>query len=690
MSAMGKIRIWGALALLFAFTAALFAWNRSHLQTGDHGVRRRLKLYWFIPDGFRADPVTMKVFDWAKAGDLPNIRRMMERGSYGYSIPVFPGHTPTNMATLMTGSTPKVHGVSDGSMRADGYPVRMVARNGFSSIAKRVPPLWYTLEERGLMVTLLSVPGSTPPELRAGTTIRGRWGGWGVDFPAVNFHTNTDKALMRAQGLEHRAFSFGPELTKFTGASEPKNWKLALPRTFSKGREAALANWGETVYAYLYDSTDDGKENYDRALFSLDKKTILADLAVGEWSGWKPIELRWQTKNDYNIHTPKSMGWERQLSEIPVQTDVNIRLIKLGAKDFFRVRFFYNNLNEYLVQPADLAPQILDSVGPMVDFVDNYPPQLIHYPEDKGAFLEEADMSLSWHRRMTRYLLDQGEADVVIHNIYTPNQMHTSRWWLSFLDPKSHRYNEVSEDERAHLWQEVKEMYQRVDEIVGEVLRHADADTYVVLSSDHGAVPLYKEVRLNNFFAKKGWLKFRVDPQTGESQIDWKQTRVVYLQMHNIFVNPNGLDAPFRRPKGEAYEKLRTEVMQALNELSDEGVKPLERALKWEDAGELGLPPDRVGDIVLANRGGYNWSEETSEDLKLFLTSLKGGYKQGVLADNEQGMWTPFVVMGPGVKHNHQITHPVRHVDQYPTIMKLLGQEIPAFVEGKPLAEIIR
>src|SRR5687768_12952174 len=64
------------------------------------------KLYWFVPDGLRADPDVFKIFQWAREGKLPNVRRMMEEGSYGYSIPVFPSHTPVNFASLFTGVAP--------------------------------------------------------------------------------------------------------------------------------------------------------------------------------------------------------------------------------------------------------------------------------------------------------------------------------------------------------------------------------------------------------------------------------------------------------------------------------------------------------------------------------------------------------------------------------------------------------
>ncbi len=41
------------------------------------------RLYWFVPDGLRADPQVFDVFGWAREGKLPNIKKMMERGSWG-------------------------------------------------------------------------------------------------------------------------------------------------------------------------------------------------------------------------------------------------------------------------------------------------------------------------------------------------------------------------------------------------------------------------------------------------------------------------------------------------------------------------------------------------------------------------------------------------------------------------------
>jgi len=649
-----------------------------------------VRLYWFVPDGFRAEPVTFKIYQWAQEGKLPNIKRMMDEGSYGYSIPVFPGHTPTNFATLMTGTTPDVHGIADGPMRIEGYPLQMVSKGGFTSQAKKVPPIWYTLEEKKFLVSLLSIPGSTPPELNEGITIKGRWGGWGIEFPAINFHSEGDAKLQVETGLNRRVFNFGSELTKFLKAENPHGWSLKV-KSYSPEREINLTNWKEPVYGLIYDSKDDGIENYDRIVFSKDKQSKLSDLAEGDWGEWMPVSLNWELKNDYNIYTPKKMEWERDASSVNVDTEMKIKVIKLGKKDYFRVRFLYNQLNEFLVKPNYLYQGIREANGPSVDFVDNYPPQLIYLNEDKKTFIEEANFSLDWHNKMAAYMIKNFSSDVIIQSIYTPNQMLTSRWWMPYLDPKSPKYKQISEEERNVLWNDVLKMYQGIDHILGTVLDNCDENTYVVLSSDHGAIPLYKEVRLNNLFAKKGWLNYKLNKRTGEYEIDWARTKVVFLQMDNIYIHPDGLEKVYHHASGPEYEALRQQVIDELEKLKDDnGIKPLAQVLKREQASVLFLPPDRTGDLIIANSAHYNWVEDITDDQLIFKDSLKGGYKQGVIPSSEEGMWTPFMIKGPGVKKNFALEKPINHVDQYSTILHLLQTQLPVHNKGRVLGEILK
>jgi predicted AlkP superfamily phosphohydrolase/phosphomutase len=636
-------------------------------ENASNTAKNAVKLYWFIPDGMRADPELFSIYEWAEQGDLPNIKRLMDEGSYGYSIPVFPSHTPVNFATLLTGSTPKVHGVADGPMHLEGRPLDKVAIGGFSSAAKKVDPIWTTMEQQGKDVFLLSMPGSTPPELEQGTTIRGRWGGWGADFAALNFESSS--SAKPPPGISAKLFFFGPELTKFVPQRAASDW-TGMPFSFSTPLESNLDAWGRTIHVFIYDDTNDSMVNYNKLLFSYDKKSIIADLLQGEWSEWADIGLLWQEKE--------------------VQSHAIFHPIIIREDGFFRARIVFDGLNEHITSPKEASSMLEQGVGPMIDFVDNFPPQLIYYDEDRKTFLEEMKQSFSWHTSAIPFIMKTYEPDVVLHDIYNPNQMLTSRWWMGSIDPSSDRFVHASLDERKQSFAEVKQMYRDLDAMIGEILESTDENTLIVISSDHGAIPINKVVRLNSLFAKEGLLFFSIDERTGVPLIDWNRSKAVYLQMDNIYISPNGLGGEYRRSSGEEYEQLRERVRQILFNLEDEnGVKPLASITNWEDVENfLDLPKDRVGDFIIANEAGYGWSEEMTKDLEVFSVPLISGYKQAVSPDIP-GMWTPFIIAGPGVKKGHPLAHPIDHINQYPTIMRLMGMDSPDFVEGKALEEVM-
>ena len=299
----------------------------------------------------------------------------------------FPSHTPANFATLFTGAYPEVHGINDGPMRAEGVPLSQIAVPGFSSTSKKVEPMWVTLEKMGRgRVVLLSIPGSTPPELKNGITIRGRWGRWGADFHAVNFQDDAEPSFRQIDRAAARLFFVGSPLTQRVQKQAASGWNSVT--SHSPLLEGTLTAWGATLHAAICDSTDNNRVDYDTIVFSHDKQRVLCALGAGARSEWLPITLKWQIP-------------AQNLSR-DVETTVQIKVIALDPTGMFRIRFFYDNLNKHLTEPEHVARELIAGAGPMVDFVDNYPAQLVFYPEDKAAFLEEAGLSLDWHRRAAR------------------------------------------------------------------------------------------------------------------------------------------------------------------------------------------------------------------------------------------------------------------------------------------------
>lgn len=602
------------------------------------------RLYWFVPDGLRADEKVIDVFRWAREGKLPNIRRMIEQGAWGYSIPAFPSHTPSNFATLMTGAYPETHGVADGPMRVEGFPLLKPSVNGFSSTAKKIPPVWLTMEEAGLKVALLSIPGSTPPELDAGATVRGRWGGWGADFHAVNFET-TRPAERAARGLGVRLFYHGPELTRYVPA----------------GRELSLPAYGATVYATVTDKT---------VALSLDKKKVFARLSKSnEWSDWTPVTLAWSGR--------------------PLETRMKVCLIKRSPDGFVKLRLLFDVMNRTIVSPAEIAGTLEKAVGPMVDFPDNWPAQLNRLPEEREVLLSEARLALDWHKRAAAHLLSAEKPDVLIQDTYVPNQMLESRWWLRHIDPDSPDYAATPVAEREKRLAEMLEIYQGIDAVLGAAMAAAGPDAIFVLSSDHGILSIRKEVALNNLLAREGLLVFDIDALTGEPVVDWGKSKAAFLKMIGVYVNPEGLAGPWKRGSGPAYESLRARVADLLSGLKDGGTPVVAKIVPAEKADELRLPKDRVPDLVLAMSPGYALIEDMDKGGEVLREPLQSGYKQAVEAAGVPGLWTPFIVMGPGVKKGFRLPAPVHNADQAPTLLTLLGVPVPAHTQGRVVAELM-
>ncbi len=654
----------------FCFVALLLAVvNLFGQQPAQSAGTQPTKLYWFIPDGVRAEPDLFKIYEWEQKGYLPNLKYMLDHGTHGYSVPVFPTHTPVNFAALLTGSTPKVNGVADGPMHTEGFPLSKVSVGGFRSSARKVPAIWSMMEKAGKKTVVLSVPGSTPPEITKGTVLRGRWGGWGAETYALIFEKQTDNKRQFQQGRGVRLFFNGPKLVQYLCTGEPKDWSVNV-KTYSPATEITMNAYGLTLYGYIYDNTDDKKVNYNHILFSFDKKSVLADLKQGEWGKWAPCTVSFENH--------------------PIESNLMPCVVKLDNNGYFRIRMLYNNLNSSLTMPEEAAKEFTDGVGPLVDYPDNYPPQLIFFNEDKPVFQREMKMSFDWHKKAIGFMMNKYHPDVVIHDIYSPNQMLTSRWWLGYVDPASTRYNTVDVKERDKLWGEVKAMYLQIDSMLGQIIANADSNTLIVFSSDHGAVPLNTSIMVNNLLAKNGYLKFHLDSITGEPVIDYAQSKAIYLKMDAIYLNPAGLDGNWKRASGPEYEKLRDDIAKLLRELkTDKGEFPITSVTKWEDAEQfLDLPKDRVGDLIISNKPGFGFYEEFTPQMEIFTTPLITGYKQAILGDTIKGMWTPFVIMGKGVKQGVTLDANIKHIDQLPTILKLMGMEIPAYVEGKPIAKV--
>jgi predicted AlkP superfamily phosphohydrolase/phosphomutase len=117
------------------------------------------------------DAATLDVIEpLAAAGDLPNLARLFESGSFGRLRSTTHPLTPQAWATMVTGVNAARHGLWDFSQRDEGgYGLTLV--NGSF---RRAPALWDHLVAAGLRVGLVNVPFTWPaPDVDDGFVIAG-------------------------------------------------------------------------------------------------------------------------------------------------------------------------------------------------------------------------------------------------------------------------------------------------------------------------------------------------------------------------------------------------------------------------------------------------------------------------------------------------------------------------------------
>ncbi|MGC9104908.1 MAG: alkaline phosphatase family protein [Thermoprotei archaeon] len=92
---------------------------------------------------------------------LPNISSLINTGVYGRLESVFPALTPVAIASLITGTTPKTHGIVSPKIFVKGRKLSDPI-SAFSSEGLLVDPIWYHLGRRGKRVIVASSPQALP------------------------------------------------------------------------------------------------------------------------------------------------------------------------------------------------------------------------------------------------------------------------------------------------------------------------------------------------------------------------------------------------------------------------------------------------------------------------------------------------------------------------------------------------
>ena len=233
---------------------------------------------------------------------------------------------------------------------------------------------------------------------------------------------------------------------------------------------------------------------------------------------------------------------------------------------------------ERSVQPASLLPFLTDR-----DYLIDV--DLRHGHTDLEAFWVQL---VAHHEARTRVfcdLLDREPCDLFYCAFTGTDRLHHFLW----------EQMERGEEPWAARFHEY---YDRIDASVGELVSRLDQDCRLILLSDHGFCRLDREVYVNRWLERDGWLALE-EPAKSIASVVPGRTRAYCMDPGRLYVNLAGREPDGAVAPGD-YDRVRDELRAWARGLPFvAGVVPREEAFHGPHA-------DAGPDLVLVSKNGWD------------------------------------------------------------------------------------
>ncbi len=321
--------------------------------------------------------------------------------------------------------------------------------------------------------------------------------------------------------------------------------------------------------------------------------------------------------------------------------------------------------------PKDLKKEIADQVGEYMVDVKGF------RTDDKQWLLDQIYEMTDRRFAVVKMLLQSKPWDLLWMVEMGHDRIHHGFW--QYMDPAHHRYVPGNEFENA-----IRDYYIHAEKLIGDVLDLIDLDTTAMwMVSDHGAKCMTGGFCFNQWLMQEGYLvlkqpvseftKFSLD------SVDWPKTRVWGEGGYygRCFINVKG-----REPQGvidpTEYERFRDELVEKLKALVDhQGAHMGTMAYKPQD---IYRKVNRVAPDLLVIFGDLRWRSVGSV-----------GHTDIYTFDNDTGpddanhaQEGMYIYTHPSLPAQGRTSGPTLY-DVAPTILKMLGENIPADMIGRSL-----
>lgn len=627
---------------------------------------------------------------FAEEGNLPNIKRIMDRGVFSRLETIFPPLTAAAWTAIVSGAGSGTNGVPSLMVKHQGEELDHW-HTSFDRREVLCETLWDVAKRLGKKTALINWPVTFP--LGAITEEDGVQLAGALNPPFRYFYMPLwDVASSSLFSTRRHRCNQIPGRAVIVNPIEAKGWsnlpvsylpplefEVMVPPTYVDGHK---------MQVLIYASTSEG---YDRVIVgdSKDCAEKLTDIKVGDYGPWiiKNFNAR-----DYN----RDGRFRFQLLEL--STD---------AKEIKLYQSSINVAKAYSVPPT-LSDEAEEVAGPFMEVDD--PWAFMDGWMDAETYLEQLGLHADWWGNATKYVIENKEWDLAFTWVGTID--HIEHVLYSGIEPRSQIYDPEKADWCMEM---IRQVYMQVDKNIKKILENVDLDdTYVIIISDHGFTHLDWNPYVKEHLRRAGLLEYVLDLNHDDPSnltINWEKTKCHPLEpCHaHIFINLKGRD-----PQGivdpEDYEKVQEEIIRALYAMRDPvtGDNVVALAIKKNESETLGIYNgpgyDRVGDVLYAWKPGYmshpfiyrtaiNYRDGTERIIpnpELFEPAVLCGNFTGVhlALPSLHEMHAVFIMDGPGVE-KYERKFPAKIIDVAPTMSKILGIDVPAQAEGGVLYDVI-
>jgi predicted AlkP superfamily phosphohydrolase/phosphomutase len=534
-----RIQQIGLSLLLCATAVLLFSCQRRKWQ-GDH------KLVILGIDGM--DPQLLKEF--MAEGRMPNFSTLARKGSFRRFTTSIPPQSPVAWSNLITGMNAGGHGIFD-FIHRDPHtlqPYFSASRveppkhgihvgnwviplgGGSAEQLRQGKSFWETLDDYGVPNLIFRMPSNFPPVPAKGYTLSGMGtpdlrGSYGT----FSFYTDDP---MAAAGLVE-----GGQIIPVEVKESQVDAKLVGPdNTFRQGSPPALEPFTVSIDPLA-----------PVAKFTVqDEKFVLRE---GEWSDWVHIQFQLipivgKVKGICRFYL-KQAHPRFELYVSPINIDPADPALPISTPKSY-ARTLSDEVGEFYTQGISEDTKAR-SAGVL----------------DDQEYLQQSRTVLAEHRHIFDIEFPKFQSGVFFFYFSSLDLNSHMLWRL--MDPQHPEYD-VSL--AAEYGSALREFYQQIDQVLGEVLERVDDHTTVLVLSDHGFAPYYRSFNLNTWLLDHGYVRLKSEPNPDPNQafanVDWSGTRAYGLGLNGLYLNLRGREREGIVEPGAPSDEVLKEIKDEL------------------------------------------------------------------------------------------------------------------------------